>query len=59
METVAFGAQFLEYVPHGLPEWLAGQVAGGAAAADASITMVEHCLRSGVALMNTAGLTPK
>jgi hypothetical protein len=54
--STATVALFLEYLPLGLPEWLAGQVAAGAEAAEAAITSVEHALIGDVAAMNRAGL---
>lgn len=47
---------FLEYIPHNLRDWLAQQLAAGHGAVTDACTMVERCLRSDVAFMNTNGL---
>lgn len=46
----------LEHLPLALPDWLAGQVALGDAAATAAINMTARSLLGGVAFMNGAGL---
>lgn len=47
---------FLEYIPHNLYDWLAGQVAVGEEAVVAACRMVERHLHSDIAFMNAGGL---
>lgn len=47
---------FLEYIPHSLREWLAGQLAAGPEAVSAACAMVDRRLRTDLAFMNAHGL---
>lgn len=47
---------FMEYFPENLYKWFGHQISKGGEAADSSITMVEHDLKSATSFMNERGL---
>lgn len=55
-EASASVVLFLEYLPHTLSAWLAGQLAAGPDAVGAACAMVERRLRADIAFMNANGL---
>jgi hypothetical protein len=47
---------FLEYIPRNLDAWLTSELAAGPDALTAACAMVQRCLRTDIAFMNTHGL---